>query len=128
MAPSADDMHIPPSESIVTMSTSIRSPTKNRRTGNSPSQRSSASDLPSLACDSPFKLAVDNSTSALILRHQFLLWTMLVLVILCTVYLYFAVSLGSLPECKGKWGKDLVSCRGGEGAAEEAIMRHRKLL
>ncbi|KAG6424411.1 hypothetical protein SASPL_114829 [Salvia splendens] len=51
------------------------------------------------------------SWQTLVQRHQFLLTALSLLVALCTIYLYFAVTLGSADECSGLAGAEKVSCR-----------------
>ncbi|KNA19767.1 hypothetical protein SOVF_058370 [Spinacia oleracea] len=51
----------------------------------------------------------DISFSALIQRHRFLLVALVLLIILCTVYLYFAVTLGS-ESCSGLLGTERELC------------------
>ncbi|KAK9697129.1 hypothetical protein RND81_08G016800 [Saponaria officinalis] len=52
----------------------------------------------------------DMSCSALMQRHRFLLTALVLLVILCTVYLYFAVTLGSDEFCSGLLGTERELC------------------
>lgn len=54
----------------------------------------------------------DNSWSTLVSRHKFLLWALLVLLLLCTVYLYYAISLDFVPGCEGLLGTELELCKG----------------
>ncbi|CAM0958656.1 unnamed protein product [Alopecurus aequalis] len=62
------------------------------------------------------------SWSALVDRHRFLLTTLVVLAFLCTVYLYFAVTLGMHNEaCSGLTGDEMALCQGKSG------LRHGKL-
>ncbi|CAO2819639.1 unnamed protein product [Amaranthus hypochondriacus] len=51
----------------------------------------------------------DMSCSALLQRHRFLLTALVLLVVLCTVYLYFAVTLGS-ESCYGLLGTEREVC------------------
>ncbi|KAL5699102.1 hypothetical protein ACHQM5_030048 [Ranunculus cassubicifolius] len=46
----------------------------------------------------------------LLKRHKFLLTMMVVLVVLCTVYLYFAVTLGGNGSCTGLIGTEKALC------------------
>jgi hypothetical protein len=57
--------------------------------------------------------AADLSLPALVERHKFLLVTVVILVVLCTVYLYFAVSM----EIKDDPGYSGAACRGLQGEA-----------
>lgn len=50
------------------------------------------------------------SWSTLFQRHRFLLAALLLLSILCTVYLYFAVTLGAAGSCSGLNGAHKASC------------------
>ena len=62
--------------------------------------------------------APDLSLPALVTRHKYLLVTMTILVVLCIVYLYFAVSMGADDfRCQGLRGDALVECREGLMAA-----------
>ncbi|CAI7812504.1 unnamed protein product [Closterium sp. NIES-53] len=56
---------------------------------------------------------VDLSFRALVARHQYLLTTMAILAVLCTIYLYFAISMddGESSKCGGLRGKALADCR-----------------
>ncbi|KAL5697791.1 hypothetical protein ACHQM5_028907 [Ranunculus cassubicifolius] len=49
--------------------------------------------------------------STLLKRHKFLLTMMVVLVVLCTIYLYFAVTLGGNGTCSGLIGTEQALCR-----------------
>ncbi|GJP33764.1 hypothetical protein CLOM_g18280 [Closterium sp. NIES-68] len=55
----------------------------------------------------------DLSFRALVARHQYLLTTMAILAVLCTIYLYFAISMddGESSKCGGLRGKALADCR-----------------
>ncbi|XP_057430844.1 uncharacterized protein LOC130723736 [Lotus japonicus] len=48
--------------------------------------------------------------STLVQRHRFLLSTLVLLTILCFVYLYFAVTIGSNGSCSGLTGAQKASC------------------
>ncbi|KAB1214461.1 hypothetical protein CJ030_MR5G005963 [Morella rubra] len=50
------------------------------------------------------------SWSALIQRHRFLLTALVLLAFLCTVYLYFAVTLGASGSCSGMSGAQKTLC------------------
>ncbi|KAK6911147.1 hypothetical protein RJ641_023240 [Dillenia turbinata] len=50
------------------------------------------------------------SWSTLFERHRFLLTALALLVFLCTVYLYFAVTMGASGTCSGLTGKEKASC------------------
>ncbi|XP_073295694.1 uncharacterized protein [Primulina huaijiensis] len=49
------------------------------------------------------------SCSTLVQRHRFLLTALILLTFLCTVYLYFAVTLGA-GDCSGLTGARKTSC------------------
>ncbi|PIA44466.1 hypothetical protein AQUCO_01700219v1 [Aquilegia coerulea] len=49
--------------------------------------------------------------ATLLKRHRFLLTMMVVLLFLCTIYLYFAVTLGSNGTCSGLIGTEKALCR-----------------
>ncbi|XP_054791002.1 uncharacterized protein LOC129296420 isoform X1 [Prosopis cineraria] len=51
------------------------------------------------------------SWSALVQRHRYLLTALALLTFLCTVYLYFAVTLGAGGSCSGLTGVQKASCR-----------------
>uniref|UniRef100_A0A804NQB3 Uncharacterized protein n=1 Tax=Zea mays TaxID=4577 RepID=A0A804NQB3_MAIZE len=63
----------------------------------------------------------DDSWSALVERHRFLLTTLLVLAFLCTVYLYFAVTLGASDACTGLTGAERIECQA------RSVLQHGKL-
>ncbi|KAJ8774197.1 hypothetical protein K2173_009628 [Erythroxylum novogranatense] len=48
--------------------------------------------------------------SQLVQRHHFLLTALALLTFLCTIYLYFAVTLGATDSCTGLTGKEKVLC------------------
>ncbi|XP_039115567.1 uncharacterized protein LOC120251093 [Dioscorea cayenensis subsp. rotundata] len=50
------------------------------------------------------------SWSALFERHRFLLTMLVVLAFLCTIYLYFAVTLGSSGSCSGLSASEKALC------------------
>ncbi|KAI3455166.1 hypothetical protein Pfo_011829 [Paulownia fortunei] len=50
------------------------------------------------------------SCSTLIQRHRFLLTALALLAFLCTIYLYFAVTLGAGDTCSGFAGAQKTSC------------------
>ncbi|GER49117.1 hypothetical protein STAS_26340 [Striga asiatica] len=51
------------------------------------------------------------SCSTLVQRHRFLLTALALLAFLCTVYLYFAVTLGAGDDCSGLVGTQKATCR-----------------
>lgn len=52
------------------------------------------------------------SCSTVVQRHRFLLTAMLLLAFLCTIYIYFAVTLGSRHlSCSGMTGKEKAMCQ-----------------
>ncbi|CAO2175885.1 unnamed protein product [Urochloa humidicola] len=63
----------------------------------------------------------DDSWSALVERHRFLLTTLVVLAFLCTIYLYFAVTLGASNACAGLAGAERIECQA------RSVLRHGKL-
>ncbi|XP_050204624.1 uncharacterized protein LOC126654716 isoform X2 [Mercurialis annua] len=50
------------------------------------------------------------SCSTLVQRHRFLLTALVLLTFLCTVYLYFAITLGETGSCFGLSGKQKALC------------------
>ncbi|GMI77811.1 hypothetical protein like AT1G79660 [Hibiscus trionum] len=48
--------------------------------------------------------------STLVERHRFLLTALGVLAFLCTIYLYFAVTLGAADTCSGLKGPEKATC------------------
>ena len=63
----------------------------------------------------------DDSWSALLERHRFLLTTLVVLAFLCTIYLYFAVTLGASDACAGLTGAERIECQA------KSVLQHGKL-
>ncbi|OEL36752.1 hypothetical protein BAE44_0002228 [Dichanthelium oligosanthes] len=63
----------------------------------------------------------DDSWSALVERHRFLLTTLVVLAFLCTIYLYFAVTLGASDACAGLAGAERIQCQA------KSVLQHGKL-
>jgi hypothetical protein len=63
----------------------------------------------------------EGSWSALVERHRFLLTTLVVLAFLCTIYLYFAVTLGTPKACSGLTGDEMALCQ------EKSALQHGKL-
>ncbi|XP_038899690.1 uncharacterized protein LOC120086949 [Benincasa hispida] len=51
------------------------------------------------------------SWSTLVQRHHFLLTALALLTFLCTIYLYFAVTLGSSSSCFGLTGTQKAKCQ-----------------
>ncbi|KAJ4718686.1 Ephrin-A3 [Melia azedarach] len=51
------------------------------------------------------------SWSSLVERHRFLLTALVLLAFLCTVYLYFAVTLGATGTCSGLTGNQKALCQ-----------------
>ncbi|KAG2725002.1 hypothetical protein I3843_01G048400 [Carya illinoinensis] len=51
------------------------------------------------------------SWATLLQRHRFLLTALALLAFLCTVYLYFAVTLGATGSCSGLTGAQKALCR-----------------
>ncbi|XP_020589831.1 uncharacterized protein LOC110031116 [Phalaenopsis equestris] len=50
------------------------------------------------------------SWSSLFERHRYLLTMLALLAFLCTIYLYFAVTLGATDSCSGLSGADKALC------------------
>ncbi|KAK4726651.1 hypothetical protein R3W88_031568 [Solanum pinnatisectum] len=50
------------------------------------------------------------SYSTLLQRHRFLLTALSLLACLCTIYLYFAVTLGAVDSCSGLKGTQKAAC------------------
>ncbi|KAK7246644.1 hypothetical protein RIF29_41514 [Crotalaria pallida] len=50
------------------------------------------------------------SWSTLVERHRFLLTALVLLAVLCTVYLYFAITSGASGTCSGLNGAQRASC------------------
>lgn len=57
-----------------------------------------------------FKKDELGSWSTLFQRHRFLLSTLVLITLLCTIYLYFAVTLGASGTCSGLTGAQKASC------------------
>ncbi|XP_022777248.1 uncharacterized protein LOC111318642 [Durio zibethinus] len=51
------------------------------------------------------------SWSTLVQRHRFLLTALGLLAFLCTIYLYFAVTLGTTDTCSGLKGTQKATCK-----------------
>ncbi|KAF5932617.1 hypothetical protein ACSBR2_042526 [Camellia fascicularis] len=51
------------------------------------------------------------SCSGLVQRHRFLLTALVLLACLCTIYLYFAITLGAGESCSGLTGAEKALCR-----------------
>ncbi|KAL1205601.1 hypothetical protein V5N11_001312 [Cardamine amara subsp. amara] len=52
------------------------------------------------------------SCSTVVQRHRFLLTAMVLLAFLCTIYIYFAVTLGARHlSCSGMTGKEKAMCQ-----------------
>lgn len=51
-----------------------------------------------------------DSWSALFQRHRFLLTALALLAFLCTIYLYFAITLGASASCSGLTGSEKAAC------------------
>ncbi|XP_010268469.1 PREDICTED: uncharacterized protein LOC104605411 [Nelumbo nucifera] len=58
--------------------------------------------------------------STLLQRHRFLLTMLVLLAFLCTVYLYFAVTLGTPETCSGLSGTKKALCKLEEAKASVA--------
>ncbi|KAG0587271.1 hypothetical protein KC19_2G153500 [Ceratodon purpureus] len=82
---------------------------------------------------SPFKRSLsvlDISWRSLGHRHKFLLTMLGLLTLLCTVYLYFAVTLGTNDSCSGLGGAQRVRCQLHANTlnSESRKAHHRRLL
>lgn len=87
----------------------------------------------SLSSSSPFKRSSsvpDISWRSLGQRHKFLLYMLALLALLCTVYLYFAVTLGTSDSCSGLGGAQRVRCQlhANTLKADSIESHHRRLL
>ena len=51
-------------------------------------------------------------------RHKFLLYTLGLLTLLCTIYLYFAITLGTRDSCSGLGGAQRALCQVGVKAGK----------
>ncbi|XP_009795519.1 uncharacterized protein [Nicotiana sylvestris] len=60
------------------------------------------------------------SCSTLLQRHRFLLTALALLAFLCTIYLYFAVTLGAGDSCSGLKGSQKAACYVEHGKASMA--------
>ncbi|PSS07583.1 Neuroblastoma breakpoint family member protein [Actinidia chinensis var. chinensis] len=60
------------------------------------------------------------SCSTLLQRHRFLLTALALLAFLCTIYLYFAVTLGAGKSCSGLTGSAKALCHVEQGKATMA--------
>ncbi|KAJ7530466.1 hypothetical protein O6H91_14G004400 [Diphasiastrum complanatum] len=76
------------------------------RRPHTPSSARTSKRLETSARDDP-----DLSWRSLIQRHQFLLFMLFLLTLLCAVYLYFAVTLGTADLCPGLEGAQMALCR-----------------
>eukprot|EP00262_Sarcandra_glabra_P009219 TRINITY_DN23299_c0_g1_i1.p1 TRINITY_DN23299_c0_g1~~TRINITY_DN23299_c0_g1_i1.p1 ORF type:complete len:103 (-),score=11.16 TRINITY_DN23299_c0_g1_i1:38-346(-) len=65
------------------------------------------------------------SWSALFQRHRFLLTTLALLAFLCTIYLYFAVTLGATESCSGMTATEKALCHLKQ--AKSSVSSTRKL-
>lgn len=82
---------------------------------------------------SPFKRSLsspDISWRSLAHRHKFLLYTLGLLTLLCTVYLYFAITWGASDSCSGLGGTQRALCqlRGNKLNSDSLKAHHRRLL
>ncbi|CAA7407321.1 unnamed protein product [Spirodela intermedia] len=65
-----------------------------------------------------------SSWSILLERHQFLLMTLALLAFLCTIYLYFAVTLGGAAgPCSGMSGAQRDQCQARSSASHRGKLR-----
>ncbi|KAJ6841034.1 uncharacterized protein M6B38_285940 [Iris pallida] len=65
-----------------------------------------------------------SSWSALLERHRFLLTMLVVLLFLCTIYLYFAITLGAAHSCAGMSGAEKAVC---EAKSSVSLLHKGKL-
>lgn len=87
----------------------------------SPHRRSQNASSP-FSVKKPQKGHDDLTWSILLERHRFLLTMMVLLVLLCTIYLYFAVTLGGTGSCSALSGADKVLCQ-----AKSSVKHNGKL-
>ena len=75
-------------------------------------------------------LSSDSSWRTLASRHKFLLYMLGLLTILCTVYLYFAITWGVSDACSGLGGTQRAICQLKENRlkADSLKAHHRRLL
>jgi hypothetical protein len=95
----------------------------------SPGYRRNSNPLSS----SPFKRSLsspDISWRSLAHRHKFLLYTLGLLTLLCTVYLYFAITWGASDTCSGLGGTQRALCQFRENKVKADSLKghHRRLL
>ncbi|KMZ62471.1 hypothetical protein ZOSMA_45G00090 [Zostera marina] len=76
----------------------------------SPRRRAQATVPQQFPFKKPYGREGFGSLSVLLERHRFLLTTLTLLFFLCTVYLYFAVTLGSDGSCSGITGSEKDRC------------------
>ena len=60
---------------------------------------------------------------SLVHRHKFLLYALGLLTFLCTIYLYFAITLGTRDVCSGLGGEQRALCQVGNKAREANHLR-----
>ena len=82
---------------------------------------------------SPIKRSLsgpDAGWQSLVRRHKFLLYTLGVLTFLCTIYLYFAITLGTRDSCSGLGGTQRAICQlaAKAGSANAHKAHHRRLM
>lgn len=82
---------------------------------------------------SPIKRSLsgpDVGWQSLVRRHKFLLYTLGVLTFLCTIYLYFAITLGTRDSCSGLGGTQRAICQlaAKSGSANALKAHHRRLM
>lgn len=72
----------------------------------------------------------DTSWRTLGHRHKFLLYTLGILTVLCSVYLYFAITWGASDACSGLGGAQRVTCQLRENRLKAESMKghHRRFL
>ncbi|CAN6482266.1 unnamed protein product [Victoria cruziana] len=61
--------------------------------------------------------------SILLRRHRFLLTMLALLAFLCTIYLYFAVTLGASDPCSGMTGAEKTLCRQAKSSIHKGKLR-----
>jgi hypothetical protein len=74
----------------------------------------------------PFKRTTsgpDIGWRSLVHRHKFLLYALGLLTFLCTIYLYFAITLGTRDVCSGLGGEQRALCQVGNKAREANHLR-----
>ncbi|THU58317.1 hypothetical protein C4D60_Mb03t12930 [Musa balbisiana] len=78
----------------------------------SPHRRSQSTNLSSPPSKQQASGHVElGSWSTVLQRHRFLLTMLSLLAVLCTIYLYFAITLGATDSCAGMSGAEKALCQ-----------------